>query len=67
MADIKILDLTTATEITETTTIELSIKAADLAYYDDKTQTWKLDKGNFVLHNAASAGDIKSSVKIQIK
>lgn len=51
----------------ETTTIELSIKAADLAYYDDKTQTWKLDKGNFVLHNAASAGDIKSSVKIQIK
>lgn len=51
----------------ESTTVTMSIKAADLAYYDDKTQNWKLDNGNFVLHNAASAGDVKSSVKIQVK
>lgn len=51
----------------ESATVELTIKAAGLAYYDDKTQDWKLDTGTFVLHNAASAGDVKSSVKIQIK
>lgn len=51
----------------ETKTVELSIKASDLAYYNDKTAQWQLDTANFELHCAASAIDIKSTVKIEIK
>lgn len=51
----------------ETKTVELEIKAKDMAYFDEKLQDWKLEKGEFVLSNAASAGQVKSNVKIQIK
>lgn len=51
----------------ETKTVELQIKAKDLAYFDETSHSWKLDAGTFVLSNAASAGDVKSSIKILIK
>ena len=51
----------------ETQTVELLIAASDLAFYNDKTQNWTLESGEFILRNAASSADIKSSISIQIK
>lgn len=51
----------------ENQTIELRIAAKDLAFYNDKTQKWTLESGEFVLRNAASSADMKSSASIQIK
>ena len=51
----------------ETKTVELSVKVKDLAFFNDKTHNWTVEPGEFVLCNAASSADIKSSVKIQVK
>lgn len=51
----------------ETQMITLEIKAKDLAFYDENLHDWKLESGEFTLCNAASATQIKSKVKIQIK
>jgi len=51
----------------EIQTIELDIKVKDLAYYNDKTQSWVVEAGVFVLSNAASSGDVKSKVSVQVK
>jgi len=51
----------------ESQTVELEVKVKDLAYYDENIHGWKVEKGAFVLSNAASAGDVKSSVKIEVK
>jgi len=51
----------------ETQTVELEVKVKDLAFYNDKTQTWTVEPGEFVLYNAASSADVKSAVKIQVK
>ncbi len=50
----------------ETQTVNLDIKVSDLAFYNDKTHQWTVEPGDFVLSNAASAGDVKSAVKIQV-
>ncbi len=51
----------------ESKTVELSVKVKDLAFFNDKTHSWTVESGEFVLSNAASSADIKSSVKIQVK
>lgn len=51
----------------ETKTVELAINVKDMAFYNDKTQSWVVEQGDFVIYNAASAADVKSSVKIQVK
>ena len=51
----------------ESQIVELEIKAKELAYYNDKTQNWTLESGEFILHNAASSADLKSDISIQIK
>ncbi len=51
----------------ETKTVELSVKVKDLAFFNDKTHSWTVEPGEFVLYNAASAAEIKSTVKIQVK
>ena len=51
----------------ETQTVELEVKVKNLAFYNDKTQTWTVESGEFVLCNAASSADVKSAVKIQVK
>jgi beta-glucosidase len=51
----------------ETVTVEIPVKIKDLAYFDDVAHAWKVSQGTFVLSNAASAGEVKSSVKIQVK
>ena len=51
----------------EIQTVELEIKAKDMAFYNEKVKDWTLETGEFVLRNAASAADVKSSISIQIK
>ncbi len=50
----------------ETQTVEMEIKAKDLAFYNEKTQSWTLESGEFILYNAASSADLKSNISIQI-
>lgn len=51
----------------ETTTVTLEVKVKDLAFYNEKTKSWSVEAGEFQLSNAASAGEVKSSVKITVK
>jgi len=51
----------------ESQTVELEVKVKDLAFYNDRTQQWTVEPGEFVLRNAASSAEVKSSVSIQVK
>ncbi len=51
----------------EMQTVDMNIKVKDLAFYNDKTQKWEIELGDYVLQNAAASNDIKSTIKIQIK
>jgi len=51
----------------ETQTLALEVKVKDLAFYNDKTKDWTVEPGEFVLRNAASAADVKSSISVQVK
>ncbi len=51
----------------ETKTVELELKVKDMAYYSEKTQSWVVESGEFILCNAASSADVKSSIKIMVK
>lgn len=51
----------------ETQTVELELKVKDFAFYNDKTQTWDVEPGEFVLCNAASSANIKSKVSVSVK
>jgi beta-glucosidase len=51
----------------ETQTVSLDVKVKDLAFYDERTMSWKVEAGEFVLRNAASSAEVKSSVAIQVK
>jgi beta-glucosidase len=51
----------------EQKTVELKIKVKDLAFYDEKTASWKIEPGEFVLHVATSAAAIVSSLVVTIK
>jgi beta-glucosidase len=48
-------------------TVEMEVKVKDMAFFNDKTHCWVVETGEFVLYNAASAGDVKSKVSIQVK
>lgn len=50
----------------ETQTVELNVKVKDMAFYNEQTQSWTVEPGEFILHNASSAADIKSSVSIVV-
>ena len=51
----------------ETQTISVDVKVKDLAFYNEKTMSWTVEPGEFVLRNAASSAEVKSSVAIQVK
>ncbi|MBP7611883.1 MAG: glycoside hydrolase family 3 C-terminal domain-containing protein [Paludibacter sp.] len=51
----------------ETQTVSLEVKVKDMAFYNEKSMSWTVEPGEFVLRNAASAADVKSSVSIQVK
>ena len=47
--------------------VELKVKVKDLAFYDEKTATWKIESGEFVLHVATSAAAIVSSLSVKVR
>ena len=51
----------------ETQTVTLEVKVNDLAFYNQRNMLWTVEPGEFVLRNAASSADVKSSVAIQVK
>ena len=51
----------------EIQTVSLEVKVKDMAFYNEKSMSWTVEPGEFVLRNAASAADVKSSVSIQVK
>ncbi|MTH17666.1 glycoside hydrolase family 3 C-terminal domain-containing protein [Flavobacterium sp. LC2016-01] len=51
----------------ERKTIDLKVKVKDLAFYDEKTSSWKIETGEFVLYTATSVKDIVSSLKITVE
>jgi len=50
----------------ETQTMIMQIKVKDLAFYNEQTQSWTVEPGEFVLSNASAANEIKSSVNIVV-
>lgn len=50
----------------ETQTVEVEINVQDFAFYNDKTQTWDVEAGEFILCNAASSANIKSNVSVRV-
>ncbi|MDD3488544.1 MAG: glycoside hydrolase family 3 C-terminal domain-containing protein [Paludibacter sp.] len=51
----------------ESQTVELELKVKDFAFYNDKTQTWDVESGEFILYNASSSAHIKSKVSFAVK
>lgn len=51
----------------ETKTVTIPVKVQDMAYWDEKTSSWKVDSGEFILNLATSAGDVKYMTSVQIK
>lgn len=50
----------------ETQTAEIEIPVKDLAFYDEAKKEWIVEPDEFIFQNAASSGDIKSKVGIQV-
>ncbi len=51
----------------ETKTLTVEIPVESLAFYNDKTHQWVVESDQYILHCAASAGDIKSSITIKVR
>ncbi|WP_343691569.1 glycoside hydrolase family 3 C-terminal domain-containing protein [Chitinophaga sp.] len=51
----------------EKKTLELNIKVADLAFYDETQKAWNVEAGEFILHIGNSSDNITGSVKIYVK
>lgn len=51
----------------ESKTVELNIKVADLAFYDEVKRAWNVEAGEFILHIGNSSRNISKSVKIMVK
>lgn len=51
----------------EEKTVELKVKVKDLAFYDEKISSWKVEAGEFVLHLGTSSKNIVDSLSIQVK
>lgn len=47
--------------------VSLKLKVKDLAFYDEKTSSWKVEAGEFVLYTATSAKEIVSALKIVVQ
>jgi len=50
----------------ETKTIELSIKVADLAFYDEVKKAWNVEPGDFILQLGNSSRNILKTIKIAV-
>ena len=50
----------------ETTTVSFELGYRDFAYYDPDASDWIVEEGTFIIHAAASAGDIRQSVSVEV-
>lgn len=51
----------------EKQTVTIPVKVEDMAYWDEKTNNWKLDSGEFVLSLGNSSGNIIYTLPVQVK
>jgi beta-glucosidase len=51
----------------ETKTIELTVKVADLAFYDETKKAWNVEAGEFILHIGNSSNNISKTAKISVR
>ena len=51
----------------ETTTVEMQVKVADLAFYDESKKGWNTEAGEYVLQIGNSSRNIFQKVKISVK
>jgi len=47
--------------------IQLKLKVEDLAFYSEKTKSWIVEPGEFVLHLGTSCSDITSTMTILVR
>ena len=53
-------------KLNETKTVKMAVKVQDMAFYSDKTDSWVVEPGEFVIHLATSSADIKSSIAVKV-
>lgn len=51
----------------EKKTVEFTIDADDLSYYDVQTQSWKAEPGEFQAHIGTSSADIRTTATFELK
>lgn len=51
----------------EAKTVEMQVKVADLAFYDESKKEWNAEAGEYVLQLGNSSRDILQTVKILVK
>lgn len=51
----------------EAKSVELTVKIADLAFYDETKKDWNVEAGDFVMHIGNSSRNISKSIKISVK
>ncbi|MBK5272009.1 MAG: glycoside hydrolase family 3 C-terminal domain-containing protein, partial [Bacteroidia bacterium] len=51
----------------ETKTVEMQLKVADLAFYDESKKSWNAEAGEYILQLGNSSSDIFQKVKISVK
>lgn len=50
----------------ETKTISFTLGYRDFAYYDPEVPDWVVEEGSFLIWAAASAGDVRAHVKVEV-
>ncbi|WP_423126958.1 glycoside hydrolase family 3 C-terminal domain-containing protein [Gaoshiqia sp. Z1-71] len=48
-------------------TVELSVKVADLAFYDEAIKDWNVEAGDFILQLGNSSGNISQELRITVR
>lgn len=51
----------------EIKTVEINMNVSDFAFYNEKTKTWEVETGEFILANASSSASIMSSQSIYVE
>ena len=51
----------------ESKTVELNVKVADMAFYDEAQKGWKVEAGDFILQLGNSSGNISQTIKVTVK
>lgn len=51
----------------ETKSVEMVVKVADLAFYDESKKDWNIEAGDFILQLGNSSGNISGKLKVTVK